>query len=204
MSKFQYRIEKKIGREIENFIPEIARLRIHVFREFPYLYDGSLEYETKYLQTYLDNPHSFVALAIIEESNGTERIIGASTGIPLNDEIEEIRDTFISHGLSLEEFFYFGESVLELPYRGKGIGKAFFQAREEYARGLGFQKTCFCAVIRPTHHPLRPKDYRPLDPFWTKLGYKRHPELTTKFSWKDIDKETEDKKELVFWIKEGD
>ena len=33
-------------------VPDLARLRIGVFREFPYLYDGSLDYERDYLADY--------------------------------------------------------------------------------------------------------------------------------------------------------
>ncbi len=28
------------------------------------------------------------------------------------------------------------------------------------------------AFIRPEHHHLKPRDYRPFDPFWTKRGYR--------------------------------
>jgi hypothetical protein len=37
-------------------VQDLAQLRITVFREFPYLYDGDLAYEQNYLRTYLDCP----------------------------------------------------------------------------------------------------------------------------------------------------
>ncbi len=39
--------------ELAACIDDLADLRISVFREYPYLYDGNLEYEKKYLKQYL-------------------------------------------------------------------------------------------------------------------------------------------------------
>ena len=36
------------GEEIYSILPDLARLRMTVFRDWPYLYDGTLEYEEKY------------------------------------------------------------------------------------------------------------------------------------------------------------
>ena len=33
------------GPEIENYIDRLGRFRIEIFREYPYLYNGSIEYE---------------------------------------------------------------------------------------------------------------------------------------------------------------
>ena len=59
------------------FIDELARLRIQVFREFPYLYEGDYEYERNYLQTFLGAPGNLLALAF----DGS-RVVGASTAMP--------------------------------------------------------------------------------------------------------------------------
>jgi len=56
-------------------------------------------------------------------------------------------------------------------------------------------------VERPTDHPRRPPDYVPLDAFWQKRGYRKHPDFTTTFSWKDLDETTETAKPMTFWIK---
>ena len=39
-------------KEIASYRDEIAKLRIEIFRDFPYLYDGDFEYEKKYLKVY--------------------------------------------------------------------------------------------------------------------------------------------------------
>ena len=58
----------------------------------------------------------------------------------------------------------------------------FFDRREAQARSLGrFTHSAFCAVVRPPDHPLRPKDYVPLDAFWGRRGYDRADGMTAHF-----------------------
>ena len=38
-------VKRFSGTEAQPYLPDLARLRIEVFREFPYLYDGNLDYE---------------------------------------------------------------------------------------------------------------------------------------------------------------
>ena len=42
------------GDEIYSILPDLARLRMTVFRDWPYLYDGTLEYEEKYLNRFAE------------------------------------------------------------------------------------------------------------------------------------------------------
>lgn len=190
-------LKRYSGQAVTEFLPEVARLRIEVFREYPYLYDGDLQYEEKYLATYAQSPDCLFVLAF-----DNARLVGASTGIPLADEDEAFQRPFKAHGFNLDDVFYFGESVLKQSYRGRGIGHRFFDEREAYARGLGrFRYTCFCAVVRDADDPRRPADYRPLDEFWQKRGYQRQPHLSTMFSWKELDETTESQKPMVFWMR---
>lgn len=185
------------GSGLAQYIDELARLRIRVFREFPYLYDGDEAYEKRYLQTYLNSPRSIMVLA--REGN---TVVGASSALPLADETEEVQAPFITAGYSAGDVFYCGESVLLNEYRGQGIGVEFFNQREAHARALGgFRYICFCAVDRPADHPRRPADYQPLDEFWKKRGYAKQPQLKTEFVWQDVDENTESAKPMTFWMK---
>lgn len=192
-----FKIQRLHGGEAAPFIPELARLRIQVFREFPYLYDGNLAYEAVYLKAYTDCKNSVLVLAF----DGA-RVIGVSTGLPLAEAMGEFAQPFLSQGQDVNRIFYFGESVLEKPYRGRGIGKRFFQEREAHAMALGgFETTCFCAVDRPETHPGRPADYHSLDAFWTKLGYQKRPDLSATLSWKELDETEESPKSMTFWVR---
>lgn len=189
-------IERMVGAAIEPYLKDLAALRIQVFREFPYLYEGTLEYEARYLQSYASSERSVVVIAR-EGAN----VVGASTAMPATEHDEDVADTFRNTGIDPGQVYYFGESVLRAPYRGRGIGHAFFDQREARARELGFQIAAFCAVERPSDHPRKPRDYVPHDAFWSKRGYVKHPELRAEFAWRDLDELSESRKPMIFWTK---
>ncbi len=185
------------GEELQAALPELARLRLTVFRAWPYLYDGSLAYEAEYLTAYVRS-----AGAIVVGVRDDGRLVGAATGAPMEDHADEFAAPFAERDVDLREIFYCGESVLLPDYRGQGIGHAFFDAREEHARRLGRRWSCFCAVVRPDDHPLKPADDRPLDAFWEKRGYRKMPGMLAWFDWKDVDQPDETRKPMQFWIRE--
>ncbi len=196
MSDDKVAIETLAGAAVAPTIVDLARLRIAVFREFPYLYDGIEEYERKYLRRYVDLPESTVVVA---RAGG--RIVGASTALPMQNAGAEAIKPFRDAGYDPKQIYYFGESVLLREYRGRGLGVAFFDRREARARELGFPVVTFCAVDRPDDHPRRPQDYVPLDAFWVKRGYAKRPELRCRFAWKEIGAAAETPKSLTFWVK---
>jgi GNAT superfamily N-acetyltransferase len=173
------------GAAIGPFIPDAARLRIAVFRDWPYLYEGDDVYERDYLRTYRDNPDS---LFVIARAGG--EVIGLSTGIPLQAETGEVKAPFLAEGINPATVFYFGESVLLPDWRGRGLGVRFFEERERYARSLpGIRHAAFCAV-----------EYVPLDSFWAKRGFAKTA-LRTGFTWQEIGEAEASLKQLTFWMK---
>lgn len=185
------------GDQLGAYLDDVARLRIEVFRDFPYLYDGNMEYERRYLQTYLRCPQAVVVVAFDGAS-----VVGASTALPLVFEEDNFKRPFIDNGYDPADVFYCAESVLRKDYRGRGLGVRFFDEREAHARELGdFGYYAFCSVVRPADHPLRPQAYEPLDQFWQKRGYQKHPALRARYSWKDTDQGVETSKDLEFWLK---
>lgn len=185
------------GADLEAALDDVARLRIAVFRAWPYLYDGDLDYERRYLQAYRDS-----AGAVVVGAFDGARLVGAATGAPLADHAEDFAGAFAGTGLDLGQVFYCAESVLLPEWRGQGLGHRFFDARETHARSLGFAKSAFCAVQRPADHPLRPTGYRPLDGFWRKRGYAPLPGAVAQFDWKDVDQPQDSRKSLQFWIRD--
>jgi len=85
------------GKAIADYLPAVAALRIEVFRAFPYLYQGNLDYEQRYLQTYVNSPESLCVLVFDGRS-----IVGASTGVPLTDETAEVQGPFTARQKPLE------------------------------------------------------------------------------------------------------
>ncbi|GAB3036996.1 GNAT family N-acetyltransferase [Spirosoma pulveris] len=185
------------GAAFRTVFDELAALRMAVFYDFPYLYEGSMAYEKTYLETYAISERSFL-FAVYDG----KQMVGATTAIPLSDEMPEVQEPFIKAEYDRDAVFYFGESVLLPAYRGLGIGNQFFDEREAHARKfVQCTMTCFCAVQRPEDHPLRPADYRPLDEFWQKRGYQRDRSLQGEMIWPDRNETVETAKTMIYWTK---
>ncbi|HEY7669210.1 MAG TPA: GNAT family N-acetyltransferase [Hyphomicrobium sp.] len=190
-------VKSLFGEEIVGVLPDLARLRIIVFRDWPYLYDGTIAYEEKYLAKLAAAKGAVCVIA----RDGLE-IVGASTAAPMIEHADEFAEPFEKAGYDISKIFYCGESMLLKSHRGHGLGNAFFDHREAQARRLGgFTHSTFCRVVRPDDHPLKPKDYRPLDDFWRKRGYAPVEGLIATYAWKDIDQPAETDHEMQFWMK---
>ena len=79
--------ESGLGERLE----DIATLRIAVFRDWPYLYDGDHGYERTYLGRYV---RSAGAVCVAAYDGAT--MIGVSTGMPLAEEHEPIKAPFVA------------------------------------------------------------------------------------------------------------
>ncbi len=191
------RIERLNGAGLLERLDDLARLRITVFRDWPYLYEGDLDYERQYLQRYAAASTGTIVVAL----DGAQ-VVGAATALALAEEAEYVQAPFLAAGIDLAPIFYFGESVLLKQYRGHGIGVGFFNQREAAARQFGKRYCCFCGVQRPDNHPLKPADYVPLDGFWGKRGYARRPDLVAGFSWTDIGETAQSTKPMVYWMRD--
>ncbi|MFT8675042.1 MAG: GNAT family N-acetyltransferase [Acetobacter sp.] len=190
-------IETLTGTDIVPILPDLARLRITVFREWPYLYDGDEAYEQTYLGLYVRS----TGAAVIVARDGA-RIVGASTCLPMRDEMDAIRAPFEQRGLSAESFFYFGESVLLSSYRGHGLGVRFFEERERHALATSTADfATFCAVRRPADHPAKPEGATSLHAFWAKRGFQPLPGVTCTLDWKEPEQAAETSHLLDFFIK---
>ncbi len=185
------------GQELAAALNDLAALRIRVFADWPYLYDGDADYEADYLKEFAAAPDAVLVAAI----DGT-RLVGAATAAPMVHQKAEFRIPFAARGLDVARLFYFGESVLLPQYRGRGIGHAFFDHREAQARDYGANSACFAAVARPDDHPARPGNHVPHDAFWTKRGYAPVPGLMTQLGWKDHGEVDETLKPMQYWLRQ--
>jgi len=184
------------GAAIKPYLPDLARLRMIVFRSWPYLYDGSITYEAGYMAEFAASKTAGLVIA-----RDGDAVIGASTCIALAEEEAHITAPFRAVGIAVERVCYFGESVLLEAYRGQGLGVAFFAHREAHARSIpGIDMAAFCAVERPDDHKLRPPGAVKLDAFWRKRGFAPTEMLCT-MSWKQVDTDDKVVNRLRFWTK---
>lgn len=183
------------GPAIAEVIDPFARLRIAVFRDWPYLYDGDLDYERRYLADYAQGDTILVAAF----TGG--RMVGASTGMPLSDHADDFAEALSSFEQDINDVFYCAESVMLPECRGQGAYRRFFAEREAHASALNYAFSTFCGVLRPEDHPLRPTGHQPLDPVWRRYGYRPVPGAIARFRWRDIGDASETAKPLQVWIK---
>ena len=180
--------------EVAERLGDLAALRIAVFREWPYLYDGSEAYERDYLRTYAESERAVVAGAFHRG-----RMVGAATGTPLMDHADDFAAPLAGTGWDLARTFYLAESVLLPAFRGRGLGHAFFGIREAAARAMGFERAVFASVIRPEDHPMRPGAPRDLGPFWRGRGYAPLEGAVATFEWTDVGQTGSTPKPLQIW-----
>lgn len=196
-----FSIEALNGDRLAEVLDDVARLRIEVFRAWPYLYDGSVEYERTYLAEFSSSPDALVVVA-----RDGEKVVGAATAAPLTGHTSQFIPLFESAGCDPGRVFYCGESVLLAAYRGRGIGHAFFDRREAHARSCrgdkgAYSHIAFCAVVREPGDARAPREYVPLDAFWRKRGYAPVSGLLGSYSWKELGAEAETAKDMQFWMK---
>lgn len=198
MAERDLRLETMTGRAaIAPAIDTLARLRIRVFRDWPYLYDGTVDYEARYLSAFAASEG-----AVLVAAYDGEDMVGASTGLPMAHEHADFSAPLAEAGYDPARVFYCAESVLLPTCRGRGAYRAFFERREAHARALGLSIAVFCGVLRPDDHPARPADYAPLDPIWHRFGYHALDGAVARYSWTDVGDNEETAKPMQYWIKE--
>ncbi len=186
------------GSGLKPYLHSMAKLRMEVFKEYPYFEEPDLEKETQYLRKIAMEKET---IGVLIFDNTT--LVGTSLGYPLRTENPAAHHPFLEHNLAIDSYFYFGDSVLLKHYRGRGIGHHFFDAREIHVSHFKkYRHICFCVPDCPEPDPERPKDFIPLHDFWRKRGYVHHPELKCRMSWRRHDEAHPSEKQMSFWIKD--
>jgi GNAT superfamily N-acetyltransferase len=185
------------GAAIAEALDDLATLRLDIFPEYPYLYEGRREDELTYLGSYVAAPDACVILAY----DGLT-VVGAATGIPLIHEDTRVIGAFNGTSFPLIETYYVGELLFRQAYRNCGLGRKLLDRLERQVRSLGRYRRITCATVeRPDEHPLRPRDYIPITRFLARTGFARLSGVTTHFRWRETDGVRRNHP-MQFWIKE--
>lgn len=184
------------GQDAKPYFADMARMRIELFREFPYLYEGNIEGEREHLEKYFSCPQAHVLLVFAADA-----VVGFSTSIPLIHEIPELREPYEKCGFAPQEGLYLGEAMLEAPQRGQGILRVFFEYHERTAQQLGLRFTTLMTVDRPYNHPLCPAQYTPMDILLAHFTYEKIPGCVVKIEWPQVDTGRTEPNVLSTWQK---
>ena len=185
------------GADAAASLDDLATLRIEIFREFPYLYDGRHEDELNYLKLYAETPDAFV----ITVKEG-DQVIGAATGMPLRHESAELVEPFNGTPYPVDEVYYVGELLFYPEYRNHGLGMKVVRKIEDHIRSLGVYRYLACVTVaRPDDHPRRPADYIPIDRFLARNDFFPIPGVVTDFTWLETDG-VRRSHPMNYWVKE--
>jgi len=192
------RFETLKSEDHSKILPALARLSIEIFREYPFCYDGDFDFEMHDLSTYVESPDARIFLALDGNS-----VVGFTTCKPLRYAPESVKAPLIQGKVSVDEVLYLGESTLKPEFRGRGIGKHFFELREKHARTiLGIKKNIFFTITRPDSDPKCPENYRNLHAFWKSQGYSPIPELVSYYPWREIGEQQAQLHTMQYWEKQ--
>ncbi len=191
------------GNEITKGADLIAQMRLIEFKNFPYLYAGTMDAERKYLSSYAKDKKSIFTLAYCDHE-----LAGIATGIPLLSNaniLPGVQELFEQHGLKPQDYYYVGELIVLDKYRNQHIGSNLLLAQSRYVQSLNYKSLCLMTVEREDNHPLKPENYHSTDRLWQKLGYTKTT-MQMRFKWPTITADgsiMEMEHRLSFWIKQS-
>lgn len=183
------------GDEARSYALQIATIRLELFRDFPYLYVGTIEDEYEYLSMYFNSRSSHLVLGF----NSQNQLICYSSSIAVDDCTDDIKTPSMS--LGYKKILYIGEVMIRPEYRLRGLSRHCMNYHDRKAREGGYDAVMLMSIDRPYDHPYTPAGYRSLDSLWIKYGYQRVTSASIVQSWRQIDTDGSVLHQLGLWIK---
>lgn len=192
------RVETFIGSEITPYIDALAHLRITIFREYPYLYEGSLVYEKRYLSKFANSNQSLVIILF-----DGDRVVGALSAVPLSEEAEEVKAPFIAQGIDTSHYLYLSEVLFLKEYRGlKKFPLVYKQFCHYVDQNRWIKHIMLLTIDRKKDDPRMPAGYRSLDLLWERHGFRIEKTLSSEMSYREIGESKETPKPFLCWVKD--
>jgi hypothetical protein len=82
-------IEVLKGSEVIPYLKKLMDIRLLFYRDYPYLYDGSIEDEENYLRMWGNSENTLLVIA-----KRNDEVVGAIIGLPFSESPEENREAF--------------------------------------------------------------------------------------------------------------
>jgi GNAT superfamily N-acetyltransferase len=178
-------------------LPALASLRVAIFREYPYLYQGTIDHELREVLPIYARSQRCVCV-IAQEG---DQVIGVAVGVPLAEMDALMTAPLSKAGMSVTSIFCLGELLVVREFRGQGIGRQLYAAFEKQVRLMIAYRSIAMYEIDRAADAAKPTDYRSLDPFWRQRGFVKHPELSFTVPWTEVGDTQPSEHRLVFWIK---
>jgi predicted acetyltransferase len=186
------------GKELLSHLPELAKLRAIIFREYPYLYEVDPTFETSYLHLFANAPNTILVVAKMKD-----QVIGILSGLPLMYAQKEIQQAFDLSDREMGQHYALCEILVAKEHRSKRIGSLLYNEFESHLKKMNlYKKLVLWQIIKNLHDPKRPSDYFSLDHFWHKNGFIKQPNLHCDLKWKEISQKEETLHRFEFWEKD--
>lgn len=188
------------GEQIRLYTRDLSHLCLEVYKEWPYLYEGSEEEGVEYIEErYVKNPDSLVCLAF--QGN---QLIGAAMGLPLCHAPPHYLTCFKSDE-SLKDVFYWGELAVVPKHRHLKVAKEIYTKMGKEVIDSGkYRAIAFCEVTRSSDfiqkYP-KPDQYRGNDSLWLHLNFEIKANLTCQGKWRLVGEAQESTQDMVYWWK---
>ncbi len=190
------RIVSLQGEAIQPYVKDITELCLVIYREYPYLYEGTEAEYGPFIQEYAQSPHGIACLLFDDE-----KPVGVAIGVPLSAMRKNYQDGFAQFAPELTSVYYLAEFLLLTDYRNKGYGRELYRQFESLIPAE-YPTLSFCKIAERDTHPLMPQNYSPVDTFWRKLGYTEHKDWSFFVSWDDVGTLGNSSHQLIYWTKE--
>jgi GNAT superfamily N-acetyltransferase len=187
------------GESIIPYVKDIADLSVRIYKEYPYLYEGTEEEYLPFIEHYTQFNEGIACILF-----DSAKPIGVAIGMPMNEMREKYKDPFVNARPqeSCDEVFYLGEVLLLKAHRGQGLGKKMYlELERKIQENKIMKKVCFCKIDETKRDPLMPNGYKPLDGFWKKLGFHKCEDIRVTVYWCNVNEESESPHEMVYWLK---
>lgn len=132
----EYTFKLICGPAIKKQIEYLAQQRLTFFKEYPYLYQGTLEEELTYCNWFCNLSTSILAIAY--DNNKPVGLVSGTSFVDFSTHFVGSYDLFKNAGFIPETFFYIPEVIIDPMHRNRSVAKELFKLIENYAHDIGF------------------------------------------------------------------
>ncbi|NBV40758.1 GNAT family N-acetyltransferase [bacterium] len=185
-----------------NIAPFLSEIEINTFKNYPYIFDSTVEENNDYVHAVLQTKDSVFITAFY--NNEPVGIITGASFVDYEPIIPGSNQAFIDAGHNPADFFYCSEVLIVKEHRNKGLMTQLMNALEQYAVDNGYTKMCLSTIVTHIDDAFRPENYREIDSAFLKVGFTK-TNMTAPFTWKSFQHNgpSADQEHIMrYWIKD--
>lgn len=190
-------IEVLKGSEAIPYLNKLMEIRLLFYRDYPYLYDGSIEDEENYLRIWSNSENTLLVVA-----KRNDKVVGVIIGLPFSESPEENKQAFQNLETSPEDLFYLGDNIVIQELKVGNVQKQMYHQFERAVKQLKkYKEIVVCEIERDVNDPKKIANDTFYEFSWNAQGFIREPNQIVNFTWKEIGDSKISNHHMVFWRK---